>query len=120
MSCANFGEPVMLVRSPTMMNWEPCSERVMPSEVEAPPSLRRGSLDSLRSLGMTPARTTSGSNPLNRKCCSTGCGTRGGRSFTASAIARMCSGVVPQQPPTKLIQLFCAYSRSRSDIIRGV
>ena len=36
---------------------------------------------------------------------------RGGRSRTASAMAWMCSGVVPQQPPTMFSQPFSAQSR---------
>ena len=35
-------------------------------------------------------------------------GTRGAKPFTASAIARMCGGVVPQQPPTMFSQPFSA------------
>ena len=35
---------------------------------------------------------------------------RGGSDFTASAIARMCAGVVPQQPPTMLTKPLCAKS----------
>ena len=38
---------------------------------------------------------------------------------TASAIARMCAGVVPQQPPTMLTRPACAHSRSwRADDLR--
>jgi hypothetical protein len=35
---------------------------------------------------------------------------RGAAPRTASAMARMCSGVVPQQPPTMLSQPFFAHS----------
>src|SRR5712691_5367279 len=34
---------------------------------------------------------------------------RGTKSFTASAIARICSGVVPQQPPSKFSHPFSAH-----------
>ncbi len=45
--------------------------------------------------------------------CAAGPATRrGGTSFTASAIARMCSGVVPQQPPTMLTKPLRANSRA--------
>ena len=48
-------------------------------------------------------RTTNGSSPLNEVNVSSGSGTsRGGRSEIASAICRMCSGVVPQHPPRML------------------
>ena len=41
---------------------------------------------------------------------------RGGSAATASAIARMCAGVVPQQPPTRLTKPF----RAKSSISRAV
>ena len=38
---------------------------------------------------------------------------------TASAIARMCSGVVPQQPPTMLTKPLCANSREQARRLLG-
>src|ERR1019366_2293999 len=55
-------------------------------------------------------RTVNASSPLRRKYGSTVGTLRGGKFFTASAIALMCDGVVPQQPPTMLSQPFCAHS----------
>src|SRR5262245_66572384 len=45
---------------------------------------------------------------------------RGGNSLTASAMALMCAGVVPQQPPTILSQPFAAQSRSCGASVSGV
>src|SRR3546814_6273747 len=45
---------------------------------------------------------------------------RGATPSTASAIARMWSGVVPQQPPTKLSRPDSANSFSVADISSGV
>src|SRR5690606_40153276 len=45
---------------------------------------------------------------------------RGGRPATASAIARMWSGVVPQQPPTRFSSPDWANSRSTPAISSGV
>src|ERR1017187_9546707 len=45
---------------------------------------------------------------------------RGGQSRTAAAIARICSGVVPQQPPTKLSQPFAAHLPSFGARLSGV
>jgi hypothetical protein len=44
---------------------------------------------------------------------------RGGRFFTASAIARMCSGVVPQQPPTMLTKPLAAKSATSAAVVSG-
>ena len=45
---------------------------------------------------------------------------RGAMSRTCAAIAAMCSGVVPQQPPTMLRNPACANSSSRQDVCSGV
>ena len=50
------------------------------------------------------------SSPESRSLGSSSGTLRGGRSATASAIALMCSGVVPQQPPTMFSQPFAAQS----------
>ena len=42
------------------------------------------------------------------------------RPSTARTIARMCSGVVPQQPPTMLTKPLAANSRSMAAVSRGV
>jgi len=74
-------EPVTLVRSPTL------------TKSESGPMLKASRPD---------RRVRGGSSRRGR---------RGGRSATASAMARMCSGVVPQQPPTMLIQPASAHWR---------
>ena len=44
----------------------------------------------------------SGSSPDSRVAGATVAGTRGVAPSTAATIALMCSGVVPQQPPSRL------------------
>src|SRR5687768_10726789 len=57
-----------------------------------------------------PYATTSGSSPESRSAWAA-CGSmRGARPRTALAIAAMCAGVEPQQPPTILTQPFAANS----------
>ena len=88
----NRAEPVTLVRSPTTTK-----------PVSAP--------------------TTNGSSPLNRGSPSSGdrSGTsRGGRSRTRSAMARTCSGVVPQQPPRTLARPASANSPRMRLVISGI
>ena len=86
-SRANFFEPVTLVRSPIMMK-------------------------------LLSGRSVSGSSPLKpgqRLDASAACAAA--LSATASAIARMCGGVVPQQPPTMFSQPLAANSPSVRAII---
>jgi len=52
----------------------------------------------------------SGSSPLKRDTSSIAGMARGCRCSTAWAMARMCSGVVPQQPPTMLTKPLWANS----------
>ncbi len=61
-------------------------------------------------------RSVSGSRPLQCARPSGAGGVRGGSGRTASAIARMCSGVVPQQPPTKFTRFDSANSRSNAAV----
>ena len=89
-SVRNFFEPVTLVRSPIIWKFE-------------------------------SGRTVSASIP--ERCVKRSRGgamRRGSRLRTASAIARMCAGVVPQQPPTTLTKPLCAQSVIRPDISAGV
>ncbi len=51
-----------------------------------------------------------GSNPLSRRRGGGEAGTRGGSPATASAMALMWAGVVPQQPPTRLTSPLSANS----------
>ena len=60
------------------------------------------------------------SRPDRRSRGSRGAGARGGTPATASAIARMCSGVLPQQPPTTFSRPARANSPSTSAICSGV
>ena len=87
---ANRFEPVMFVRSPTITN--PVSG-----------VMRKGS---------SPA------NDVNVPAAG---GVRGGRPLRpASWIARMCAGVVPQQPPTMFTRPAAANSPRSEDVISGV
>ena len=53
-----------------------------------------------------------GSSPDSRSVGLSSGTWRGGMPATASAIALMCAGVVPQQPPTMFTIPLCAHSRS--------
>ncbi len=56
-------------------------------------------------------RITNGSRPENRGRRTGSATTRGGSPCTARAISRVCSGVVPQQPPTMLTSPSSAKAR---------
>ena len=61
-----------------------------------------------------------GSSPESRISGAMSGTTRGGMSRTASAIARMCSGVEPQQPPTTFSSPSSAKPRSCAAIASGL
>ena len=65
-------------------------------------------------------RISSISSPEYRDRRGGGAGVRGGCFHTASAIALMCAGVVPQQPPTTFSQPSRANSPSTAAIDSGV
>src|SRR2546426_4204111 len=69
---------------------------------------------------LVSGRIVNGSRPLNRVYGSGQAGTLGLQSRTASAIAAIWAGVVPQHPPTRLSQPFAANSRRSSAMISGV
>src|SRR5216683_1944686 len=60
-----------------------------------------------------PGRIVSASRPLRRVCGSIRGGRRGGKPRTAWAMAWMCAGVVPQQPPTMFSQPSSAHLNKR-------
>ena len=92
----NFGEPVMLVRSP----------------ITAKPN------SGVMFSGSSPESCNVGGTSVSRD---RSCGSdRGLQSRTAVAIARMCSGVVPQQPPTRLSQPFSVQRFSFGVSVSGV
>ena len=64
-------------------------------------------------------RMTNGSSPAKRGRGSGAGGTRGGRPRTASANTAMCSGVVPQHPPSTFTQPSLATSRNTRTISCG-
>ena len=55
--------------------------------------------------------TLKGSRPDRRSFFSSTGTARGASPATACAIAAMCAGVVPQQPPTMFTRPLCAHSR---------
>ena len=65
-------------------------------------------------------RTVNASIPLSRNQGSGFATSLGSQFLTASEITRMCSGVVPQHPPTIFNQPFCAHSRSCGASVSGV
>src|SRR5258708_2277469 len=125
---ANFGEPVMLVRSPMTMKDEALLR--IAGNQEKNPEFRIQKEDGntgcpkakinarilnsgywlLDSLHRHQAMA-SGSSPLSRSLRSGAVGgTWGLACATACAMAAMCAGVEPQQPPTMLSQPFAAKS----------
>ena len=60
-----------------------------------------------------------GSSPASRKRLSTSGTTRGANGATISAIALICAGVVPQQPPVTLSQPLVAHSRMNAAVSEG-
>ena len=63
---------------------------------------------------------THGSSPDRRSAGGTADGVRGAPCVDASAIAAMCAGVVPQQPPTMLTSPAVANSPTTRAIASGV
>src|SRR5262249_20657583 len=59
------------------------------------------------------------SMPESRSAGGSACHCRGCTPLTASAIARMCAGVVPQQPPTMFSQPFSAQPLTSFAVISG-
>jgi hypothetical protein len=64
--------------------------------------------------------TFRGSSPESRSARGRAGAARGGTPATASPMARMCSGVVPQQPPITLSQPLLAHSPTCAAIDSGV
>ncbi len=85
----NLGDPVTLVRSPTLMK----------------PKF---------------SVKFKGSRPLNRQVFSKTGISRGLYLSATFFISRICSGVVPQQPPTILSHFFCRNISSTAAISEGV
>ncbi len=86
----NFREPVTFVRSPTIVKFD--SGLIFNS-----------------------------SSPLNVGRFGRDSGSfRGATSRTASAMARMCSGVVPQHPPRRLTKPASARSLTSPPVVSGV
>src|SRR5437763_14682093 len=65
-------------------------------------------------------RIVSSSSPLRRRQGTIFGGTRGGNPLTARAIAWICSGVVPQQPPTMFRKPASAHSFNCGASVSGV
>src|SRR4051794_8045216 len=65
-------------------------------------------------------RIVNASKPLKRVFGGVSAGMRGGNPATPSAIALICAGVVPQQPPTILSQPFSAHSFNCGARVSGV
>ncbi len=61
-----------------------------------------------------------GSRPESRSAGSTSGTTRGALPLLARAIAAMCSGVVPQQPPSRFTSPLAANSSSTAAVWSGV
>ena len=93
-----------------------CSLRIIRANALEPVTL-------VRSPTLTKSESSSmlkGSRPERRVATGMTGGTRGVSGRTASAMARMWAGVVPQQPPAMLTRLACANSFSRAEVMAGV
>ena len=99
-SFLNFAEPVTLVRSPILMK---LAMPVMPR----PPRCPRPAASNISSPDSRMRRTLPGT-------------LRGILPATASAMARICSGVVPQQPPTMFTSPASAHSPRWPAVSSGV
>ena len=64
--------------------------------------------------------TVSGSSPDSRSAGRTSAGVRGVVPATARAMAAMCAGVVPQQPPTRFTKPASANSDTIAAVSSGV
>ena len=96
-----------------------CSSATSTAPVKSSASTRRRKRAEPVTFVRSPTTTkpvsgpiSNGSRPLKRGRRGRSGMRRGGRPRTASAIARVCSGVVPQQPPTRLTSPSSANSRS--------
>ena len=92
-----------------------CSLRIMRANAFEPVTLVR----SPTLTNSESASTVNGSRPDRRSATGTCGGTRGGVSASSAAIAAMCSGVVPQQPPAMLMKPASANSRSSAEVSAG-
>src|SRR5258708_6620388 len=116
MSLENFGEPVTLVRSPIMVKLE--SGRIVSGS--KPENWVFGVWRSAFGVGGS-AFGVGGSDLSDRTDRKLSDGSwRGATPFTDSAIARICSGVVPQQPPTMFSQPLAAHSFNWGESDSGV
>ncbi len=92
-----------------------CSLRIMRAKALEPVTL-------VRSPTLTNSELSSmvnGSRPDRRWATGTTGTVRGALSASRAAIAWMCSGVVPQQPPATLTKPLSANSRSRAEVSAG-
>ena len=104
MSFANFGEPATLVRSPIMMKTPACWVKGCDPERRSGFAFV-GSATLVFSDSLTFDSLTRDSQSGRRRILQNEPGRhfRGGWPSSAFAIAAMCSGVFPQQPPAILI-----------------
>ena len=63
--------------------------------------------------------TVTGSSPDSRSAGAVSAGVRGALPSTTPAIAAMCAGVVPQQPPTRLTKPLSANSARTAAVSSG-
>ena len=111
---ANRADPVTLVRSPTIRN-VPSSRTV---RVSSPLNRLAPLLPAGTGRGGVPP--TAASVPTTRLPARSAEAGRGGVPSTARAMAAMCSGVVPQQPPRMFTRPLAANSPSSPAVSSGV
>ena len=115
----------------TSISWAPfatCSRAIATASSSRPSATRRANLREPVTLVRSPTLTkalpgggmTTGRRPARRVAGGIAGTARGGRPATAAAIAVMCAGVVPQQPPATLSRPCSAHSRVAAAIASGV
>ena len=111
---ANRADPVTLVRSPTIRN--------VPSFLTVRVSSPLNRLAPFPSAGVARGGDPSAADavPTTRLPVKSAGTARGGVPSTARAMAAMCSGVVPQQPPRRLTNPLSANSPSSLAVSSGV
>ena len=103
-----------------------CSVATSSAVVRSPEAIRSAKRREPVTLVRSPiivkfesGRRTSGSRPASRVCSSGGGTSRGALPSAAAAMARMWSGVVPQQPPIMFTNPLAANSPSSRAVSAG-
>jgi hypothetical protein len=118
--------PSSMLTSITLAPLRTCSSATSTAAAKSPAFTRPANLADPVTLVRSPTMMKFESGRISRLSRPLQCaygrgagGRRGATSRTASAMARMCSGVVPQQPPTRLTSPLWANSRMSAAVSAG-